>query len=141
MPRRRSDGALSVLNPLEGTLLPIWDFIFLENRVAVREEAIGHGACRCRSSRATGHMTGASTGRKTSTNVPIPLNGTWLVELDEPSWMPGWMQRALLVRPAPQHPGDHGDLRHAARRDLHRHGRCCIVHAVQDRLGARRCAM
>lgn len=85
------DGMLSFLNFAEGALLPIWDFVFLENRVAVRETWTWSMPVPWQPG--DGEHDGRLDWPEDFANVPIPLNGTWLITFDEPQWMPGWMQR------------------------------------------------
>lgn len=85
------DGMLSFLNPAEGALLPIWDFIFLENRVAIRETWTWSLPVPFQPGE--GEHDGTLDWPQDFANVPIPLNGTFIWEFDEPTWMPGWMQR------------------------------------------------
>lgn len=87
------DGALSFLNPVEGVLHPIWQFIFLPNRPAVREEANWSWSLPVPFQPGDGPHDGSLDWPQDLERVPIPLNGTWLIEFDEPQWMPGWMQR------------------------------------------------
>jgi hypothetical protein len=87
----REDGAMSGLNWAEGTLYPIWKFIFFENRVAIRET--WEWSLPVPFQPGEGPHDGRLDWPQDFENVPIPLNGTWLWEFDEPQWMPGWMQR------------------------------------------------
>jgi hypothetical protein len=70
----------------------IYDFIFLDSRVAVREQwkwslpvpfQPGSGS--------DGHLDWPADFRE----VPLPLNGTWIWNWSDPadSWMPGWLRR------------------------------------------------
>jgi hypothetical protein len=81
---------LGSLNWAEGTLYPIWKFIFLENRPAVDESWAW--------SLPVPYQPGSGTDGRLDwpqdfSRVPIPLNGTWILDFGEPQWMPGWMQR------------------------------------------------
>jgi len=87
----REDGALSALNWAEGTLQPIWDFVFFENRVAIRES--WQWSLPVPFQPGEGPHDGRLDWPQDLERIPIPLNGTWIWEFDEPQWMPGWMQR------------------------------------------------
>jgi menaquinol-cytochrome c reductase cytochrome b/c subunit len=61
---------------------PVWDFIFLRNRTAARDDW---------------EWTLPGVGLSWPEDfdrIPVPLNGTWIFHWGEPTWMPGWM-RAL----------------------------------------------
>ena len=77
----------------EGTLNPVWDFILLPNRPAVREEANWSWSLPVPFQPGAGEHDGRLDWPRDFENIPIPLNGTWLWHWDEPDWMPGWMQR------------------------------------------------
>ena len=77
--------------PAEGLFKAIWDFIFLKNRVALRDE--WHWSLPVpRSLQFGGHgHDGSLDWPKDFSEIPIPLNGTWIWHWDQPGWMPGWM--------------------------------------------------
>jgi hypothetical protein len=83
-------------NPFDGWPLgdlwkAIWDFAFLKNRVAIRDE--WHWSLPVPKSLQFGN--GAHDGSldwpKDFSQVPVPLNGTWIWHWGKPTWMPGWM--------------------------------------------------
>jgi hypothetical protein len=88
------DGALSFLNPAEGVLLPMWEFVFFENRQAIRES--WEWSLPVPYQPGDGEHDGRLDWPEDLERIPIPLNGTWLWEFDEPQWMPGWMQRVYF---------------------------------------------
>jgi hypothetical protein len=68
----------------------IYDFIFLDNRVAARDTwqwslpvpfQPGSGS--------DGHLDWPADFKE----VPLPLNGTWIWHWGDPGWMPGWLRR------------------------------------------------
>jgi hypothetical protein len=86
------DGAkLGFLNFAEGALKPTWDFVFLRNRVALRDE--WQFSMPVPYQPGSGEHDGRLDWPEDFRRVPIPLNGTWLWHWDEPDWMPGWVQR------------------------------------------------
>ena len=68
----------------------IWDFVFLRNRLAIRDQ--WHWSLPVPFQPGTGHHDGYLDWPKDFTQVPMPLNGTWLWYWNKPTWMPGWMQ-------------------------------------------------
>ncbi len=71
----------------EGTLNPTWDFVFLENRVAVREN--WEWSVPVPAGTNDGQLDWPQDFRR----LPLPLNGTSIWHWGEPQWMPGWMLR------------------------------------------------
>lgn len=72
-------------------LRAIWDFIFLENRVAVRDSWEWRIPVPFQPGSGTdGYLNWPQDFKE----VPVPLNGTWLLKWDDPadSWMPGWLR-------------------------------------------------
>lgn len=67
----------------------IWDFVFLKNRLAMRDE--WHWSLKVPFQPGSGHHDGYLDWPKDFTQVPVPLNGTWLWYWGKPGWMPGWM--------------------------------------------------
>ena len=67
----------------------MWDFAFLKNRVAIRDE--WHWSLRVPFQPGAGHHDGYLDWPKDFSQIPVPLNGTWLWYWGKPSWMPGWM--------------------------------------------------
>ncbi len=77
--------------PLAGLFKAIWDFIFLRNRVALRDE--WHWSLPVPTSLQLGgsNHDGSLDWPKDFSQIPVPLNGTWLWHWGRPGWMPGWM--------------------------------------------------
>jgi hypothetical protein len=70
----------------------IWDFIFLPNRVAIREKFEFSLPVPFQPGSGTdGHLDWPADFRE----VPLPLNGTWIWNWSDPAdtWMPGWLRR------------------------------------------------
>ena len=67
----------------------IWDFVFLKNRLAMRDE--WHWSIPVPFQPGSGQHDGFLDWPKDFQQVPVPLNGTWLWYWGKPSWMPGWM--------------------------------------------------
>ncbi len=86
--------ALGSLHWADGTLYPIWKFVFFENRVSVRESWTWSLPVPFQPG--DGEHDGTLDWPEDVRKVPIPGNGTWLVTFDEPQWMPGWMQRLYI---------------------------------------------
>jgi len=68
-----------------------WEFLFLRNRLALRDsyhfslpvpESLQFG---------NGVHDGHLDWPQDFSQIPVPLNGTWLWYWDKPDWMPGWM--------------------------------------------------
>ena len=77
--------------PVEGVLKPIWDFIFLPNRLAIRDT--WHWSMPVPFQPGAGPHDGRLDWPKDFTQIPIPLNGTWGWNWGgKPNWMPGWLQ-------------------------------------------------
>jgi hypothetical protein len=77
--------------PAEGLLKAGWDFVFLPNRVAVRDS--WKWSLPVPYQPGSGEHDGRLDWPQDFRRVPIPLNGTWLFYWDEPGWMPGWLSR------------------------------------------------
>lgn len=71
----------------------IWDFVFLENRVAVRDT--WSWSVPVPTQPGSGEHDGDLNWPEDFRNVPLPLNGTWIFEWEDPAdtWMPGWLRR------------------------------------------------
>jgi hypothetical protein len=67
----------------------IWDFVFLRNRLSIRDE--WHWSLPVPWQPGAGPHDGYLDWPKDFTQVPLPLNGTWLWYWNKPGWMPGWM--------------------------------------------------
>jgi hypothetical protein len=70
----------------------IWDFIFLPNRVAVRDTWQWSLPVPFQPGNGTdGHLDWPADFK----DVPLPLNGTWIWHWNDPqnSWMPAWLRR------------------------------------------------
>ncbi len=68
----------------------VWDFVFLRNRLAIRDQ--WHWSIPVPWQPGTGHHDGYLNWPQDFTQVPLPLNGTWIWYWNKPTWMPGWMQ-------------------------------------------------
>ena len=77
--------------PAEGLFKAGWDFVFLPNRVAARDEWTWSLPVPYQPG--GGEHDGYLDWPQDFKRIPIPLNGTWLFHWDEPGWMPGWMLR------------------------------------------------
>lgn len=69
----------------------IWDFIFLENRVAIRDQWTWSLPVPFQPGSGTdGYLDWPQDFER----VPVPLNGTWLLNWNDPgdSWMPAWIR-------------------------------------------------
>ena len=76
---------------IEGTLQPIWDFVFLPNRLAIRDT--WHWSLPVPFQPGAGPHDGRLDWPKDFTQIPIPGNGTWGWDWGgKPTWMPGWLQ-------------------------------------------------
>ncbi|MBF6601238.1 MAG: hypothetical protein IVW36_12095 [Dehalococcoidia bacterium] len=75
--------------PVEGALKPIWDFIFLRNRLAIRDT--WSWSLPVPFQPGSGPHDGRLDWPQDFTRIPLPLNGTWLWHWAQPGWMPGWM--------------------------------------------------
>lgn len=76
---------------IEGALQPIWDFVFLPNRLAVRDT--WHWSLPVPFQPGAGPHDGRLDWPKDFTQIPLPLNGTWAWDWGgKPTWMPGWLQ-------------------------------------------------
>jgi menaquinol-cytochrome c reductase cytochrome b/c subunit len=67
----------------------IWGFVFLRNRLAIRDQ--WQWSLKVPFQPGSGHHDGYLDWPKDFTQVPVPLNGTWLWYWGKPGWMPGWM--------------------------------------------------
>jgi hypothetical protein len=77
--------------PVEGALKPIWDFIFLQNRLAMRDS--WHWSLPVPGQPGSGPHDGRLDWPQDFTHIPLPLNGTWIWHWGDPGWMPGWLRR------------------------------------------------
>src|SRR3974377_2216153 len=72
----------------------IWDFVFLRNRLSIRDQ--WHWAIPVPWQPGSGHHDGYLNWPQDFSQVPLPLNGTWLWYWNKPGWMPGWMLHVYL---------------------------------------------
>jgi hypothetical protein len=79
--------------PAGGAIQAGWDFIFFEDRVAIRET--WDWSMPVPSQPGEGPHDGTLDWPEDFRSVPVPLNGTWIFEWEDPAdtWMPGWMRR------------------------------------------------
>ncbi|MEX2246537.1 MAG: hypothetical protein WEC75_07600 [Dehalococcoidia bacterium] len=77
--------------PAHGALQALWDFIFLPNRVAIRET--WQWSLPVPFQPGNGPHDGRLNWPEDFRNVPLPFNGTWIWHWDDPGWMPGWLRR------------------------------------------------
>lgn len=77
--------------PAEGLWKAIWDFIFLKNRVALRDE--WRWRLPVPFQPGSGPHDGYLNWPQDFQRIPIPLNGTWLWYWGKPNWMPAWLQK------------------------------------------------
>jgi quinol---cytochrome c reductase cytochrome c subunit, bacillus type len=75
--------------PGAGFFQAIWDFVFLRNRLSIRDT--WHWSIPVPYQPGAGHHSGYLTWPTSFQQVPLPLNGTWLWYWRRPGWMPGWM--------------------------------------------------
>jgi hypothetical protein len=75
--------------PIGDVFQAIWDFVFLNNRLAMRDA--WHWSIPLPFQPGSGHHDGYLDWPKDFEQVPVPLNGTWLWYWGKPGWMPGWM--------------------------------------------------
>jgi hypothetical protein len=75
---------------VEGALKPIWDLIFLKDRLSIRDG--WHWSLPVPFQPGSGTHDGRLDWPRDFTEVPLPLNGTWAWYWDKPTWMPGWLQ-------------------------------------------------
>jgi hypothetical protein len=70
----------------------VYDFIFLDNRVAVRDT--WEWSMPVPFQPGEGPHDGHLDWPEDFQNVPLPLNGTWIFQWEDPvdTWMPGWMR-------------------------------------------------
>lgn len=78
--------------PGEGVFQAAWDFVFLPNRVAIRDT--WQWSLPVPFQPGGGPHDGNLDWPRDFQNIPVPGNGTWLFHWGEPGWMPGWV-RAL----------------------------------------------
>ncbi len=68
----------------------IWDFVFLDNRIAIRDNWQWSMPVPFQPGSGTdGHLDWPRDFKE----VPLPLNGTWIWNWGDPGWMPGWLRR------------------------------------------------
>jgi len=74
----------------EGAITAVSDFVFLKNRLAVRDEWSWSMPVPWQARGGDGSLDWPQDFRR----IPVPLNGTWLWEFEDPveSWMPGWVR-------------------------------------------------
>jgi hypothetical protein len=77
--------------PAQGAVQAMWDFVFLENRVAIRDE--WEWSMPVPFQPGEGPHDGSLDWPQDFQNVPLPFNGTWLFEWEDPEWLPGWLRR------------------------------------------------
>lgn len=75
--------------PGGGFFTAIWDFIFLNDRVAVRDTWQWSLPVPWQARGGDGSLDWPQDLK----DVPLPLNGTWIFKWDDPGWMPGWIRR------------------------------------------------
>ena len=70
----------------------VWDFVFRENRVAVRDS--WQWSLPVPFQPGSGPHDGSLDWPQDFQNVPLPFNGTWIFQWEDPvdSWMPGWLR-------------------------------------------------
>lgn len=76
--------------PGGGLFRAIWDFVFLSNRIAIRDEWEWRLPVPWQARGGDGYLDWPED----VSEVPVPLNGTWLFHWGDPGWMPNWL-RAL----------------------------------------------
>jgi hypothetical protein len=83
-------GDWAVTRWARGTLDPIWDFIFLPNRLAVRDT--WSWSMPVPFQPGEGPHDGRLNWPQDFERIPVPLNGTWGPRFEDPvnTWMPGW---------------------------------------------------
>jgi hypothetical protein len=69
----------------------IWEFLFLRNRVAVRDNWAWSLPVPQSMQTGAGPHDGHLDWPQDFQNIPLPLNGTWLWRWGEPGWMPAWI--------------------------------------------------
>jgi hypothetical protein len=70
----------------------IWDFVFLDDRIAIRDNWSWSLPVPFQPGNGTdGHLDWPQDFQE----VPLPLNGTWLFDWSDPAdtWLPGWARR------------------------------------------------
>ena len=77
--------------PAHGALQAMWDLIWLENRVAIRET--WNWSMPVPFQPGGGPHDGRLDWPQDFRNIPLPFNGTWILEWEDPGWMPGWLRR------------------------------------------------
>ena len=73
-----------------GWMQPFWDFIFLRNRLALRDE--WQWRIPVPFQPGSGSHDGSLNWPQDFQNIPLPLNGTWIFQWGDPGWMPGWLR-------------------------------------------------
>ncbi|HYM15817.1 MAG TPA: hypothetical protein VEZ14_09670 [Dehalococcoidia bacterium] len=76
---------------LEGTLQPIWQLIFLKDRLALDDPKQFSFSLPVPFQPGAGPHDGHLNWPQDLEQVPLPLNGTWLWHWAQPGWMPDWM--------------------------------------------------
>ena len=73
-----------------GALQAIWDFVFLENRLAVRDTWSWSMPVPFQAG--GGDHDGRLDWPQDFREIPVPGNGTWALHWEDPEWMPGWIR-------------------------------------------------
>jgi quinol---cytochrome c reductase cytochrome c subunit, bacillus type len=78
---------------IEGVMQPIWQLIFLKDRLALDDPSQFKFALPVPTALQLGgsNHDGRLNWPQDLEQVPLPLNGTWLWHWGRPGWMPGWM--------------------------------------------------
>jgi len=75
----------------EGALRPIWQLIFLKDRLSLDDPTQVHFSLPVPFQAGAGPHDGRLDWPRDFEQVPLPLNGTWLWHWGQPGWMPDWM--------------------------------------------------
>ncbi len=78
--------------PLTNVLQKTWEFVFLPNRLAVRDSFHFSLPVPTALQFGNGQHDGYLDWPQDFREIPVPLNGTWLWHWGEPKWMPGWLR-------------------------------------------------
>lgn len=79
--------------PIEGVLQPIWQLIFLMDRLSIADPKQFSFSLPVPFQPSAGPHDGRLDWPQDFRRVPLPLNGTWIWRWNDPGWMPGWMRR------------------------------------------------
>ena len=77
------------LGPVGDFLRTIYDFIFLSQRLALRDEWKWSLPVPWQVRGGDGHLDWPQDFKE----IPLPLNGTWIWHWGDPGWLPGWARR------------------------------------------------